>query len=68
MGHQTDPAPKEKSVRLLKLSSPPRNEEAPEWTQKTSSPHLKATCIPLIELITLHVQTANHLFTALALD
>lgn len=68
MGHQTDAAPKEKSICSLKLSSPPRREEVPEWTQETSSPHLKATCIPLIELVALHVQTANHLFTALALD
>lgn len=68
MGHQTDPAPKEKSICSLKLSSPPRSEEVPEWTREISSPRLKATCIPSIELVTLHVQTANHLFTALALD
>lgn len=68
MGHQTYAAPREKSIHSQKLSLPPRSEEAPEWTQETSSPHLKATCIPLIELVTLHVQTANHLFTALALD
>lgn len=68
MGHQTDAAPKEESILSLKLSSPPRSEEVPEGTQGTSSPHLKATCIPFIELVILHVQTANHLFTALALD